>query len=352
MLTLLILNDRWFSGYNNPMEYKYLGRTGIKVSELCLGTMSFGGISDYETSKDMYRTGRDAGINFFDCANVYQKGLAEEYLGDFIAGERHDLVIATKAYFPMSEKPNDRGSSRKNLTLSLHESLKRLKTDYIDIFFLHRFDDNTPLEESLRTLDDFVKQGKVLYIGLSNFAAWQAEKAAGISERLNLTPVHAVQPMYNLVKRQAEVEILPMAVSEGLGVMTYSPLAAGLLTGKYGKNRRPDKGRIVDNPMYTLRYSGDFYFEAAEKFTAYAKQLGVKPASLAVAWVASNPAVTTPIVSGRNSEQLKDSLESVDITVTGDMKKELDVISPPMPPATDRTEERTSYNYDAILTKK
>jgi len=157
--------------------------------------------------------------------------------------------------------------------------------------------------------------------------------------------------MYNLVKRQAEVEILPMAKAEGLGVMTYSPLGAGLLTGKYGVGKRPDVGRIVDNPMYTSRYKGDFYFKVAEKFSFFAKDLGVKPASLAVAWVASHPVVTTPIISGRTAAQLKDSLESVNIRITDSIKAELNRMSPPMPPATDRTEEQTSFNYDSILTK-
>ena len=347
----LVLNEVCFKGIICAMKYKYFGQTGIKVSQLCLGAMSFGGVADYAESKAIYKAGRDAGINFIDCANVYQKGTAEEYLGDFMKGERDDLVIATKSYFPMSDKINDRGSSRKNLTLSLHESLKRLKTDYIDIFFLHRFDDNTPLEETFRTLEDFIRQGKVLYIGVSNFSAWETEKALRTAERLNLTPVHAVQPMYNLVKRQAEVEILPMAAAEGLGVMTYSPLGAGLLTGKYGVKKRPEVGRIVDNPMYTSRYKGDFYFEAAEKFSLFAKELGVKPASLAVAWAASHPAVTTPIISGRTAEQLKDSLESVNIEISDSIRAKLDKISPPMPPATDRTEEQTSFNYDSILTK-
>ena len=333
------------------MEYKYFGQTGIKVSQLCLGAMSFGGIADYDESKAMYRAAREAGINFIDCANVYQKGIAEEYVGDFSAGERDDLVIATKAYFPMSEKINDRGSSRKNLTLSLHASLKRLKTDYVDIFFLHRFDENASLEETMRTLEDFVKQGKILNIGVSNFSAWETEKTLRVCDKHNLTPIHAVQPMYNLVKRQAEVEILPMAKAEGFGVMTYSPLRAGLLTGKYGVGKRPDVGRIVDNPMYTSRYKGDFYFKVAEKFSFFAKDLGVKPASLAVAWVASHPAVTTPIISGRTAAQLKDSLESVNIRITDSIKAELNRMSPPMPPATDRTEEQTSFNYDSILTK-
>ncbi len=334
------------------MELKYFGKTGIKVSQLCFGTMAFGGIADKETSKDLYKMSRDTGINFFDCANVYQKGVAEEYLGEFIKGERDDLVIATKAFFPMTDKPNDRGASRKNLTRALHASLRRLQTDYIDIYFIHGFDQGTALEETFRTLDDFVKQGKILYLGVSNFSAWQTEKIFRISERYNLTPIHAVQPMYNLVKRQAEVEILPMAEEEGLGVMTYSPLGAGLLTGKYGVEKRPEKGRLVDNPMYTARYGGDFYFRTADKFSAFAEELNVKPASLAVAWAASHRAVTAPIISARTVEQLQDSIDSVNIEITESIRKRLNKISPPPPPATDRTEEQTSFNYDSILTGK
>ena len=334
------------------MEYIYFGRTGVKVSPLCMGTMSFGGIADKETSGKMYASARDAGINFFDSANVYQKGTAEEFLGEFMAGERHDLVVTTKGFFPMSEKVNDRGASRKNLTKALHDSLKRLKTDYIDIYFIHGFDKNTPLEETLTTLDTFVRQGKVLYTGLSNFAAWQVEKALRIAEVQNLIPVHALQPMYNLVKRQAEVEIFPMAQTESLGVMTYSPLGAGLLTGKYGLKKRPEQGRLIDNPMYTTRYGKESYYRIAEDFTAYARELGVKPASLAVAWAASHPAVTTPIISARTAEQLQDSLDSVKIHISEAMHERLAGISPPPPPATDRTEEQTSFNYDSILTKK
>ncbi len=333
------------------MKYKYFGSTGIRVSSLCMGTMSFGGIADKMASKGMYKAARSAGINFFDSANVYQKGTAEEYLGEFMAHERHDLVIATKGFFPMSEKVNERGASRKNLTRALHGSLKRLKTDYVDIYFIHGFDEHTSLEESLRTLDDFVRQGKVLYIGLSNFASWQVEKALRTAAVHNLTPVHVIQPMYNLVKRQAEVELFPMAAAEGLGVMTYSPLGAGLLTGKYGIRKRPSRGRLVDNPMYTTRYGSETYYRIAEDFTAFARERGLKPASLAVAWAASHPAVTAPIVSARTPEQLQDSLDSVTIEVTEAMQEGLAAISPPPPPATDRTEEQTSFNYDSILTK-
>jgi len=333
------------------MKYKYLGKTGIKVSELCFGTMSFGANADKDNSKAMYKQVRDAGVNFFDCANVYQKGTAEEFLGEFSKGERDDLVIATKAFFPMSDKPNDRGASRKNLTVSLHQSLKRLKTDYIDIYFIHGFDNNTPIEETMRVLQDFVSQGKILYLGVSNFAAWQVSKAIAIAEFKNLTPIHCIQPMYNITKRQAEVELFPMAMDAGLGVMTYSPLGAGLLTGKYGVDRTPDSGRLVDNAMYSTRYGGAFYLEIAEKFSQLAEKRSFHPASLAVAWTAAHPAVTVPIISAGNSEQLAPSLESVNIWIDDEIKIEIDKISPPPPPATDRTEEQTQFNYGAMLEK-
>ena len=333
------------------MKYKYLGKTGIQVSELCFGTMSFGANADKDNSKAMYKQVRDAGINFFDCANVYQKGKAEEYLGEFSKGERDDLVIASKAFFPMSDKPNDRGASRKNLISSLHSSLKRLKTDYIDIYFIHGFDKNTPIEETLRILQDFISQGKILYLGVSNFAAWQVSKALSIAEFKNLTPIHCIQPMYNIAKRQAEVEILPMAEEEGLGVITYSPLGAGLLTGKYGPGKAPLSGRLVDNSMYTTRYGGDFYYNVAGSFSKLAEERGLQPASLAVAWTASNSAVTAPIIGGGNTTQLEPSLDSVNIIIDEELKTEINKISPPPPPATDRTEEQTKFNYGAMLKK-
>ncbi|MBI9104059.1 MAG: aldo/keto reductase [Spirochaetales bacterium] len=208
------------------MEYRFLGNTGIKVSELCFGTMSFGGDADKSTSSAMYKTALDAGINFFDCANVYQMGIAETFLGDFMGKERKKLILTTKAFFPFGDDVNDRGASRRHLFDSLHESLKRLKTDYIDIFFIHRFDDSTPIGETMRALDDMVRSGKILYAGASNFAAWQFMKAQGAAWKNGLTEFKCIQPMYNLVKRQAEVEIFPMALSENIAVTPYSPLGA------------------------------------------------------------------------------------------------------------------------------
>jgi len=325
------------------MEYRFLGKTGVKVSQLCFGTMSFGGDADEETSAALYHRCREAGINFFDCANMYQRGMAEEILGRLIHDERDQVVITTKAYFPMGEGVNDRGASRRHLRLALEASLRRLQTDFVDILFIHRFDEYTDLAETLSTLNDLVRQGKVLYLGASNFAAWQVEKALGLSALHGWEAFSVLQPMYNLVKRQAEVEILPMAQAENLAVIPYSPLGGGLLTGKYGMDRPPESGRLVTNKMYQTRYSEPLMHEVAERFTAFARERGYHPASLAVAWVGSHPAVTAPIIGARNVEQLEDSLRSVDIHMTPELRAEISALSPEPPPATDRTEERTAF---------
>lgn len=320
------------------MQYKPLGKTGIQVSELCFGTMSFGGRADKATSKEMYRACRDRGINFFDSANVYQKGVAEEYLGEFIRDERHDVVITTKGGSKMGDAPNESGSGRKHLVQSLHQSLRRLQTDYIDLYFIHRYDPLTPLEEVLRTLDDFVSQGKVLSVGLSNYAAWQIATMLGIGKMHSLTSIHCIQPMYNITKRQVEVEMLPLALEENLAVISYSPLGGGLLTGRYGEGSKPF-GRLVENKHYQVRYGGEFYKKVATDFSALAKERGVSPVSLAVAWAASNPVITAPIIGAADVRQLRDSLASLEITIDEQLKEKIDAISPPPPPATDRSEE-------------
>ena len=322
------------------MEYKLLGNTGVKVSTLCFGTMSFGGDADEKTSAAMFKRCRDTGINFFDCANVYAGGRSEEILGDLIAGCRDELVITSKVFGSIGSDINAGGSSRRHIRSAVEASLKRLKTDHIDIYFLHKFDNDTPIEETLRVLDDLVRTGKILYPAASNFAAWQVAKALGISAREGLARFECIQPMYNVVKRQAEVEILPMAQSENVGVIPYSPLGGGLLTGKYGPGKRPDKGRLVQNQMYQTRYREALYYEVAERFTNFAQERNLSPASLAVAWVASHPAVTAPIIGARNLNQLEGSLKSLDIEMTPELRAEISALSPEPPPATDRLEEQ------------
>ncbi len=327
------------------MQYNLLGRTGVKVSSLCFGTMSFGGIADMNTSKQMFQACRDAGINFFDCANVYEKGKSEEVLGKLIADCRDEVVITSKVYFKTGDDVNAMGASRYHIVRAVEDSLRRLNTEYIDLYFIHRFDDVTPIEETLEVLNDLVRQGKILYIGASNFAAWQVAKALGISKANKWSKFVCLQPMYNLVKRQAEVELLPMAISEQLGVIPYSPLGGGLLSGKYGSTRKPDTGRLLENRMYQIRYSDQSMYEVAEAFTDLAQSEGIHPVSLAVAWVLAHPGVTAPIIGARNPEQLKPSLDAVNVQMTNELYQRISALSVQPPPATDRNEETSEYNY-------
>lgn len=322
------------------MQYRMLGSSGVKVSSLCFGTMTFGGDADKETSKSMFHYCREAGINFFDCANMYQQGRAEEILGELISDCRDQVVITSKVYFPMGDDVNARGLSRYHITSAIEDSLRRLNTDRIDLYYLHRFDDKTPLEESLHALDDLVHQGKVIYIGASNYAAWQVSKGLGLSAVHGLTRFVCVQPMYNLVKRQAEVEILPMAQMEKLAVTTYNPLAGGLLSGKYGDGKVDKSARLMANPVYQARYGEKWMREASQEFAKFAQERGYDPVSLAVAWVGGHPAVTAPIIGARNVQQLKSSIDSIHIDMTPSLWKEISKLTPEPPLATDRSDEK------------
>lgn len=319
------------------MKFKPLGRTGVQVSELCFGTMSFGGDADEAASAAMYKATRDAGINFYDCADQYNKGKSEEILGRLMKGHRDRLVITTKCFNPVSDDVNDRGTSRRHVVRAIEASLKRLQTDRVDVLFLHQFDARTPLEESMRALEDVVRSGKALYPAVSNWSAWQTQRALDLQERHNWARLQVHQPMYNLVKRQAEVEILPMCHANGIGVTPYSPGAAGLLSGKYSGEAT---GRLKTNRMYEARYGEPWMFEAAGKFVAFCRQKGLHPVSAAVAWVGAHPAVTAPIIGARNLDQLKDSLAAVSIDMTPALRAELSALSRTPPPATDRLEEQ------------
>ncbi len=324
------------------METKPLGRTGVRVSALCFGTMSFGGDADAEESARMYRACRDRGINFFDCADAYSNGRAEEILGGLIAGARDELVITSKCFNPTGPDINARGASRRHIVRAVEASLRRLGTDRLDVLFMHRWDPITPLEETLRGLEDLVRAGKVLYLGASNYAAWQIAKGLGISARNGWARFDVIQPMYNLVKRQVEVEILPLARAEELGVITYSPVGGGLLSGKFGPDRRPDVARLVTNAEYTARYGEPWVFETAARFTAFAGELGIHPVSLAVAWVAAHPDVTGPIVGARSLEQLQPALDAPAVEMTPGLRAEIAAMARTPPPATDRLEEQTA----------
>jgi aryl-alcohol dehydrogenase-like predicted oxidoreductase len=324
---------------------RFLGRTGVKVSPVALGAMSFGGDADEGTAWQIYRAAREAGINFIDTADVYNEGRSEEFLGRFMRGERDDLVLATKAYFPTGAGANSRGNSRFHLVRAVEASLRRLQTDRIDLFYLHRFDDATDLGETLRALDDLVRAGKILYPACSNFAAWQVAHALGIAAVKGLAPLVAIQPMYNLVKRTAEVEILPMAKSLGIAVVPYSPTGGGLLTGKYGVVNKPAHGRLLDTKMYSIRYAEPSFYATADKFTHLAHELGHHPVTLAAAWVTSHPAVTSVLVGGRNPEQLAPAFAAMQLTLDAETRAKISALSPEPPPATDRNEETSAHNY-------
>ena len=317
-----------------------LGRTGVRVSRVALGAMAFGGDADEATAAEMWRAARAAGVNLIDTADVYNEGRSEEIVGRLMRGERDELVIATKAYFPTGAGPNARGSSRFHLVRAVEASLRRLATDRIDLYYLHRFDDGVALDETLRAVDDLVRAGKILYPACSNFAAWQVAQALGIARAERFAPLVAIQPMYNLAKRTAEIEILPMAQRLEIGVIPYSPTGGGLLTGKYGPDKRPATGRLVDWKMYQARYRYAVNFEIAGRFSQLAAELGHAPATLAVAWVASHPAVTSVLAGGRNAEQLASALAAIDLVLDAETYARIAALSPTPPPATDRTDER------------
>jgi aryl-alcohol dehydrogenase-like predicted oxidoreductase len=321
------------------MEYRVLGRTGVKVSPLCFGTMTFGDGADEAESARMFNRCLEVGINFFDSANGYAGGRSEEILGKLMAGCRDDLVITTKVGFPVGKGINQQGASRRHIQEQVEASLRRLNTDRIDLYFIHRFDKDTPIDETLRVLDDLVEQGKILYPAVSNWAAWQIATALGISRYEGLARFECIQPMYNLVKRQAEVEILPLAQAEQIGVIPYSPLGGGLLTGKYSTQQKAEQGRLSQNPMYVIRYGEALYYEVAEKFTQHATERGYHPATLAIAWVMTHPAVTAPIIGARSVEQLEPSLAALGVEMTPAWRAEISGLGVDPPPATDRLEE-------------
>lgn len=308
----------------NPL----ISPNGTPSSAFCFGTMQFGGGANRGQSRAMYDACRAAKINFFDTAHVYTDGTSETLLGQFAAPERDSLIIATKCGYAG-------GSSRSNILTTFDESRGRLGLDFVDILYLHRWDDDTPLAETFETLATLQQTGKIGAIGVSNFAAWQVMKAQAVAQTFD-TNINILQPMYNLVKRQAEVEILPMAASEGFNVAPYSPLGGGLLTGKYNAG---DTGRLSSDSRYAARYGLDWMHKAAADLLALATRENINPATLAVAWAAKNPAVTAPIISARNAQQLEPSLDALSYLMADQQYAELTDLTLSPPPATDRIEE-------------
>lgn len=296
------------------MEYRQLGRTGTRVSELCLGTMTFGNEADEATSRQIVDRFVDAGGNFVDTANVYSQGVSEEITGRAIAGKRDQVVVATKARFAMGGDTNSVGSSRRNLRAACEASLRRLGTEWIDVYQVHMWDKHTPLEETLSTLDGLVREGKVRYIGASNFAGWHLAKALGISALHDWEPFVCLQPEYSLITRDAERELIPLCRSEGLAVIPWSPLGGGILTGKYAKDAAfptGTRGGDTENPITFTYRLDDRAWNIVDAVKDAAAKTGKSAAQISLNWVLNRRGITAPIIGARNLAQLEDNLGAV-----------------------------------------
>ncbi len=321
------------------MKYKKFGLTGLQVSNISLGTMTFGAEANKQESIEMFNLAKDFGINIFDCANKYANGESEKILGECIKNCRDEVIVSTKGASSIGTDINSKGLSRKHLMCELEKSLKRLNTDYIDIYFLHYFDPYTSIEDTMRFLDDAVKQGKILYTGLSNWSAWQIMKSIHISKSNLLKSIDCIQPMYSLVKRQVETEILPLAEDQNLAVISYSPVGSGLLTGKYETIDTTANARLNEKKYYNQRYNHKIYHETVKKFCEYANKNGYEPASLAISWVLSHDTITSSIIGARNKEQLKSNLKCLEIEMSDTLRDEISNLSFTPFPANDRFEE-------------
>lgn len=291
------------------MEYRRMGRSGLKVSEICLGTMTFGHGADQAEANRLVDLALAAGVNFFDTANTYGNGQSEILLGNALKGRRRDVILATKFFNPTGPNPNDSGMSRVHILRALEDSLARLQTDYIDIYYIHHVDTQTPLEEMLRALDDLVHQGKVRYIACSNYEAWRLMEALWISDTKNLARFACYQPQYSLVVRDIEQEVIPVCDYKGLGVVVWSPLAGGFLTGKYQPGEQTVAGsRSAEGWAYPRQYFAANADETLGVLLEVAQQLGRSPAQVALRWVLEQPAITSAIIGARTSEQARDNL--------------------------------------------
>jgi len=317
------------------MEYRYLGRTGLKVSELCLGTMTFGREIDEETSHRLLDRFVEAGGNFVDTADVYSRGISEEIVGRWLKGKRRDeLVIATKVRFPMGEGPNEVGLSRKHIVAGVEASLRRLGTDYIDLYQVHCWDGSTPLKETLGTLDGLVRSGKVRYIGASNFSGWQLQRAIDLSRHMGWEVFSSLQPLYNLLDRPTEWELLPVCRTEGLGVMCWSPLRGGWLSGKYRRSMEgpPEGTRVMQAEREGWSeswsaYDNEHTWHVLDVLFAVAEGAGKTPAQVALNWLLQCPGVTAPIIGVRTMRHLEDNLGAIGWTLDDEQVAKLDQAS-------------------------
>lgn len=310
------------------MEHVRLGRTGLKVSQLCLGTAWFGSRSDEETSRAILDAAAAGGLTFLDTADVY--GASEDILGRWLAGRRHDFIVATKCCGSTGDRPWNRGGSRKHILDAIDASLVRLQTDYVDLYQLHSYDPETPIDETLRALEDIVRSGRARYIGVSNWLAYQLARANGRAEALSLTRFDAVQPRYNLLFREIERELFPLCSEDGIAVLPYNPHAGGLLTGKH-RIDRPAEGTYYATGERAQGYRDLYWhereFEAIDAIRAVAGEAGLPITQLAVAWLLANPAVTAPIIGPSRPDQLHDSLRATEQRLSPAVKQRLDDIT-------------------------
>jgi aryl-alcohol dehydrogenase-like predicted oxidoreductase len=319
------------------MEYRQLGRSGLRVSTLALGTMTFGGASkfrdvgssDVAEAERMLDTCLDHGVNLIDTADVYSDGLSEEILGQALAGRRHRLLIATKVRFPMGAGPNDAGLSRHHLIRGCEDSLRRLAIDHIDLYQVHQWDGQTPLDETLEALDRLIGSGKVRYVGCSNYSAWHLMKALGVSEQRGFQRFVSQQIYYSLIAREAEYELVPASVDQGLGVLVWSPLAGGLLSGKYRRGTEAYGGRQLSEWQEPPVYDIERLYDIVDALTAIAEAHGVSAAQVALAWLLDRPAVTSIVIGARTEEQLADNLAAAQLTLSDEERIRLDDLSTP-----------------------
>ena len=317
------------------MEHVRLGRSGLQVSRLCLGTMTFGLQSDEATGIAVMDKAVEGGVDFFDTSDAYPlggdlttRGRTEEIIGRWLPGKRDRIILATKCFVPMGPSPMDGGNSRKHIMSAVEGSLRRLGTDYIDLYQLHGYDRNTPIDETLSALDDLVHSGKVRYIGCSNFLTYQLVRAIGRSETLRLARFDSVQPRYNLLFRQIEREMLPFCDEDGVGVISYNPIAGGLLSGKHNRSAPPPDGSRFTlgnaGAMYQQRYWHEQMFDTVEALRKLADEAGVSLVTLSVAWVLANKAITAPIIGASRPDQLDASLAAATYELDPDLKQRLD----------------------------
>jgi aryl-alcohol dehydrogenase-like predicted oxidoreductase len=323
------------------MEYRNLGKSGLKVPVLSLGTGTFGGTNEFfkrwgdtdaKEASRLVDISLERGINFFDTANVYSQGASEEVLGEAIKGRRNKVIVATKATYSMGEQPNDKGSSRYHLIKAAEDSLKRLGTDYIDVFFMHGFDDETPVDETLRTLDYLVTSGKVRYIGASNFTAWQLMKSLAVSERSNLEKYIIYQGYYSLIGRDYEQELMPLLQDQGVGLMVWSPLGWGRLTGKIRRDSPLPEGRVKSGGLVGAPPVADEHlYNVIDVLDQIAAETGKTVSQIAINWLLQNKTVSNIVIGARNEKQLLENIDATGWNLSADHLLKLDAVSEQVP---------------------